>query len=270
MSRLAETIAATAAAPGTVVAWWLGGTGWVFKTPAGAQIWVDPYLSDIARAIFGLARAFPAPIAPEEARPDLVICTHFHEDHLDPVALPIIARSSAARFLCPPSSYARLVGWGVAPERAQIFAVGQTAAHADVTLRATPARHHSEVAGWDVPDPIGVLLDVAGQRIYHSGDTEYDLKVRALMTAGIDVALLVINGNGGNMNAHEAALLGWQLGARHLVPMHHILWADWGPMEAPGTTLDPALFARTYRALGGAGRVSAPAIGEPIVFAAGE
>lgn len=266
MHNLAAEIAATTAKPGTVAAWWLGGTGWVFKTPGGAQIWIDPYLSDIAKPIFGLARGFPPPIAPEEARPDLVIATHFHEDHLDPQALPIIAHHSQARFVCPPTSYARLVGWGVNPQRAQPLSVGQQVKLADAVVTATPARHVSDLAGWDVPDPIGVLLDVGGLRIYHSGDTEYDLKVRALMTAGIDVALLVINGSGGNMNAHEAALLGWQLGAATLVPMHHILWADWGPADTPGMTLDPALFGQTYSALGGKGTVRYPEVGGRLVL----
>src|SRR5438552_9935605 len=84
---------------GQVIAWWLGGAGFIFKTSAGTQIYVDPYLSDVVNAIFGQARAFPPPILAKHARPDLLICTHWHEDHLDPESIPIIARHNrSARF----------------------------------------------------------------------------------------------------------------------------------------------------------------------------
>ena len=48
------------------MAWWLGGSGVVLKTPAGTQVYIDPYLSDCVRDIFGIARAFPPPITPEK------------------------------------------------------------------------------------------------------------------------------------------------------------------------------------------------------------
>src|SRR5258706_8949551 len=89
---------------GTVRAWWLGGTGFIFKTHSGTQIYIDPYLSDSVAAIFGQERAVPAPIAPEDARPDLVIATHFHEDHLDPGSIPPTSNHSDALFMCPPQA----------------------------------------------------------------------------------------------------------------------------------------------------------------------
>jgi L-ascorbate metabolism protein UlaG (beta-lactamase superfamily) len=84
MASLAQTIAQMQVPTGHVMAWWLGGTGFVFKTAAGTQIYVDPYFSNCVAEIFGVERAFPAPISAEEARPDLLIATHWHEDHLDP------------------------------------------------------------------------------------------------------------------------------------------------------------------------------------------
>src|SRR5437016_1703787 len=95
---------------GTVRAWWLGGTGFIFKAPAGTQIYIDPYLSDSVAAIFGQPRGFPPPIALEDVRPDLVIATHLHEDHLDPGGIPTIARVSHATFMCPPTAYSRALG----------------------------------------------------------------------------------------------------------------------------------------------------------------
>jgi L-ascorbate 6-phosphate lactonase len=250
------------------MAWWLGGTGFVFKTPAGTQIYVDPYFSNCVAGIFGVERAFPAPISAEEAHPDLLIATHWHEDHLDPEGLPIVARQSQTRFLGPPSCVSRLLGWLVPRDRVDGLAAGQSHTFRDVTITAVAARHIANVPGWETDDAIGLLLDFGGLRVYHSGDTEYDLRLRALAydrEHPVDACLLVINGAGGNMNAHEAALLAWQLGARTVVPMHHILWKDFTGGEQ--ATLDPQLLADTYTRLGGAGTVRALAVGEGLMLA---
>src|SRR5919199_634265 len=244
---LEDEIAQAFVSPGTVRAWWLGGTGFVFKTPASTLVYVDPYLSNSVAQIFGVERGFPIPIAPEDARPDLVISTHWHEDHLDPGTLPTIARNSDALFICPPTAQSRLLGWGVPRQRVQPIVSGESQEFRDVKINAVPARHIAGIPGWETPDALGVILDFDGLRVYHSGDTEYDLKLRALANQNIDVAMVVINGAGGNLNAHEAALLVWQLGARVVIPMHHILWKDL--TGGPGATLDPALLESTYKKL---------------------
>jgi L-ascorbate 6-phosphate lactonase len=264
MSSLTQTIADTQIEPGSVMAWWLGGTGFVFKTPAGRQIYVDPYLSNVVAQIFGVERGFPTPIAAEDARPDLVISTHWHEDHLDPGSIPAIAKHSNARFLCPPSARSRVLGWGVAADRVQNLQVGETHEFRDVKIQAVPARHLAGIPGWETPDAVGLILEFDGLRVYHSGDTEYDLRLRALAKENIDVAMVVINGAGGNMNAHEAALLVWQLGAQLAIPMHHLLWKDF--TGGPEATLDPKLFESTYQKLGGTGEVRSLAVGEGIVL----
>ena len=264
---LTTVIAEINVPPGIVMLWWLGGTGFVFKTPAGTQIYVDPYLTNCVSHIFGVERGFPTPIKPEDARPDLVIATHWHEDHLDPEGIPIIAKCSEAKFLAPPSCVSRMLGWGVPRSRVTGISPGQTHTFKDVKITAVPARHIANIPGWETDDAIGLLLSFDGLRIYHSGDTEYDLRLRALAydkQAPIDAALLVINGAGGNMNAHEAALLAWQLGAKTIVPMHHVLWKDFTGGEQ--ATLDPQLLIDTYQRLGGTGAVRPLAVGEALVL----
>jgi L-ascorbate metabolism protein UlaG (beta-lactamase superfamily) len=82
-----------------------------------------------------------------------------------------------------------------------------------------------------------------------------------LKTRHPDVALLYINGITGNMDAHDAALMAWQLGAGLLVPIYHYLWAvTTGTKEE---TLNPELFVGTFERLGGPRRLI-PAIGEEI------
>ncbi|MBI3960719.1 MAG: MBL fold metallo-hydrolase [Chloroflexi bacterium] len=265
MTTLAQIIAKTSVRPGSVMAWWLGGTGFVFKTSTGTQVYVDPYFSNCVARIFGVERTGPPPIPVEEAAPDLVVATHWHEDHLDPEGLPILARRSQCRFLGPPSCRSRLLGWLVPAERVTALSAGESHTFRDVRIIAVAARHLAGIPGWETPDAIGLLIETEGLRIYHTGDTEYDLRLRALAydkERPIDAMLTVINGVGGNMNAHEAALLAWQISPRTLIPMHHILWKDFtGGAQA---TLDPALLADTYHRLGGTGQVAALAVGEGV------
>ncbi|MEI7468845.1 MAG: MBL fold metallo-hydrolase [Chloroflexota bacterium] len=269
MATLAQTIRETQVRPGRVMAWWLSGTGFVLKTSAGTQIYIDPYFSNCVAQIFGIDRAVPPPVPVADAQPDLVIATHWHEDHLDPEGLPILARSSSTQFLCPPSCRSRLLGWLVPGQRVTAFSEGQTYTFRDVQITAVAARHLAGIAGWEVPDAIGLLIETEGLRIYHTGDTEYDLRLRALAfdkQRPVDVMMTVINGVGGNMNAHEAALLAWHIHPRILIPMHHILWKDFDGGEQ--ATLDPALFADTYHRLGGTGQVHLLNVGDGIELTA--
>jgi L-ascorbate 6-phosphate lactonase len=268
MTSLATTIAETQVQPGSVMAWWLSGTGFVLKTSAGTQLYIDPYFSDCVAQIFGIERAGPPPVPVSEARPDLVVSTHWHEDHLDPEGLPLLAKHSpATTFLGPPTCRSRLLGWMVPGERVNAITAGETFTFRDIRITAVPARHLAGIPGWEVPDAIGLMIETEGLRIYHTGDTEYDLRLRALAydtERPIDVVMAVINGTGGNMNAYEAALLTWQLRPRIAIPMHHILWKN--PGNDPQSTLDPQLFADTYQRLGGTGQVALLEVGEGITF----
>jgi len=266
-ANLSERLRQRTVPSNQVIAWWLGGAGFIFKTSAGTQLYIDPYLSDVVNDIFGQPRAFPPPLAAEEARPDFLICTHWHEDHLDPGSIPIIARNHpSARLLMPPSALARAVSWGVPRNRITPLKAGQTLKLGDVGITTLASRHNAGLEGWEVVDGLCLILEIAGLKIFFSGDTEYDTTLRRLRTAGIQVAFLCINGVGGNMNAHEGALLGWQLGASTLVPMHHYLWKNaTGGDEA---TLDPRLLETTYRNLGGQGCVIMPEVGGEIVLSA--
>ena len=262
--NLLQEINSKVVAPGTISAWWLSGSGFVFKTPSGTQILIDPYLSDSVRALFDLGRAVPIPIAPEELRPDTVICTHWHEDHLDPGTIPVIARHSPdTQFFMPFSAFSRAIGWGVPRAKITTLAWGEKIEIGDVEMEAVFARHDAGIPGWAAPDAIGVVLKIGDVTIYHSGDTEHDARLRNLKTRNLDAAMLCINGVTGNMNAHEAALLAWQIEAKTAIPIHHVLWDSNSYEEA---TLDPNLFADTFAKLSGTGRAILPEVGQEIII----
>jgi L-ascorbate 6-phosphate lactonase len=257
---LAKEIAESKVPAKRVRVWWLGGSGFIIKTPAGRQIWIDPYLSDSVSSIFGVRRAFPAPISVEEGTPDVVISTHWHEDHLDPGTIPPIARRRPqTKFVMPPSAMARALTWGVPRSQIVPLSHGQTEAVSSVLLAAVPARHEAGVPGWEVPDAMGIILEAEGFQIYHTGDTEYDVRLRHLASRRFALATFCINGVSGNMNAHEAALLAWHLNVGTVVPHHHLIWAK--EKTEPEETLDPTLFEGTYRKLGGTARVILPTVG---------
>jgi L-ascorbate metabolism protein UlaG (beta-lactamase superfamily) len=162
----------------------------------------------------------------------------------------------------PPSAMSRAMGWGLARDRIIPFSPGQSFELADVRISHAPARHEAGLPGWEVPDAMGVDLLIAGVHIYHSGDTEYDTRLRLMRTRRFDVALICMNGVGGNMNVYEAALLARQLGSSTVIPMHHYLWAQ--RVGGDEATLDPQVFAETYARLDGKGRVVLPEVGREI------
>ena len=263
--ELAQRIAEKNVEAGGISAWSLGGSGFVLKAPDGVQLFIDPYLSDSVGEHFGLHRAFAPPMAPAEARPDLVISTHWHEDHLDVGTLPIIAQCSPqTQFVMPPSALPFAASWGIPLNRIRQISWGETLEIGGVKIEAVSARHEVGTPGQEVSDAFGAVVEIGERTIYHSGDTEYDLRLRALKTRAFDVGIFCINGVSGNMDAHEAALLAWQLDVKTLLPMHYHLW-DRDPSDG-AATLDPQLFAQTYAKLGGTGRFIAPEVGVEMQF----
>jgi L-ascorbate 6-phosphate lactonase len=248
---------------GTVAFVWLGQGGYLLKSPAGTTVMIDAYLSDYAEEVWGVKRVLPPVIDPERLTPDLFLATHWHEDHLDPPIVRRYATEPAAIFGGPESCVVRARIWGWPAGRTVRLDRGDSRTIADVQVTATFARHDEEIAM--TGDAVGFLLDVGGVRIWLAGDSEYDGRLRSMRQAEVDVALVPINGVGGNMNAHEAALLVWQVSPKVAVPMHYGMWAphDYGA-EA---TLDPDLFRETLGRLGGTTEVRVLAPGEIAVLA---
>src|SRR3984957_16206402 len=148
MNNLSQRIGAAEVAAGHVLCWWLGGSGFVFKTAKGTVVYLDAYLSDAVKGIFGADRAFAPPIDPQDAQADAFIATHWHEDHLDPGLIPTAARSNPdAKFIMPPSATAHALSWGVTRSQIVPLQWGQTAQVGEGTVGATPAGHAANIPG---------------------------------------------------------------------------------------------------------------------------
>lgn len=223
---------------------------------------LDPYLSDFAEPAWGVRRIIPPTIDHTRFTPDVLLITHWHEDHLDMPTVRYYAQLPGVVLAGPHSCVLRGQVWGWPAERTVVLEQGDSHQFGDVSVTATYSRH--EVSYAPAPDAVGFLLDVGGVRFWNVADSEYDARLRPMREANLDVAFVPINGVGGNMNAHEAALLMWHVAPRIAIPMHYGMWAPEGYGE--GATLDPALFTETLTRLGGSSDVRTLEPGEIVIF----
>ena len=195
---------------------WLGHSGFRIRA-GGAVVYVDPY-----RVSEG------APPA------DLILITHGHYDHFSPQDVERLSTRST-RLVGPPAVAERARGrvHSIAPgetledELVRGVHVSAVAAYNTSKRDAEGNPFHPPEAGW-----VGYELNVRGERLYHSGDTDVIPEMDAV--SGVDVALLPVSGTY-VMTAGEAAEAARRIQPGVAVPMH------WG--EHIGTEQDARRFA---------------------------
>jgi len=216
---------------GSLAMWWLSQAGFAFKTAAGKVVYVDPYLSDSAERLHGFKRLSPPAIASEDVRTDWVVITHEHTDHLDPDAIPIIARNNpACRFAVPAGC---LPGLETAQVRASACVTLDGNRQYDLegfTIHTAPADH-----GDFSVSALSLLLEFDGVRVLLSGDTSYRPQLhKSLYDLQPDVVLPCINGVFGNMNHIDAAMMVQQIRPRYAIPCHFWTFAEQGAGDPGG------------------------------------
>lgn len=179
---------------------------------------------------------------------DYVLYTHEHIDHLDPKTLLGIAQAvPQTYFVVSFPIIERVIALGVASKRVlgvqtlMSFHWGNVKIFPVPALHGltTPPAHYDfglvEQDGSYVHRYLGYVIEIAGIRIYHSGDTLiYDGMLEHLRDMHIDIALLPINGRNyfreqrglvGNMDEYEAADLAAAIGVKMLIPLHYDMFA---------------------------------------------
>ncbi len=142
----------------------------------GRTIYVDP--------VGGAARFSGLP------RPDLILITDIHPDHLDVATLQAVATDKTALVVSPAVSEKLPAAFR---SRTTVLANGQTntvlgvAIDAVAAYNTTPDRVQFHAKGRGN----GYVLTLAGKRVYLSGDTEDIPEMRALKQ--IDVAFVCMN-----------------------------------------------------------------------------
>lgn len=237
----------------TVAIWWLGQASIVLRA-SGVTIYIDPFFSEYPD------RLTPPFFTPEAApAADFVLCTHEHIDHFDPQTLPGMAKASPhVRFVVPLHLVEQTIALGISAERVLGTQPDEALHMGPMTVRSVPACHglksppatygfdFVEYEGKSLYRYLGYILEIAGVRIYHAGDTViYDGLVERLREQAIDVAFLPINGRNyfreqkdivGNMDEREAADLAAAAGVKLLVPIHYDMFA--ANQGRPGMLVD--------------------------------
>ena len=188
---------------------WLGQGGYLLDD-GKTRICIDPYLSDVVNRVAGRPRMLPPPIAPEELRCDVMVCTHDHLDHVDIDAIPLMNKTGM-RFLAPTHARDTLAACGVTDyvpfDEGAMHQVGEFELEAVFADHSVPA--------------IGVLVKHGGITLYFSGDTEYNERLAALSERHVDVMIVCINGKLGNMSVEEAVRLTREIAPRVGIPTHY-------------------------------------------------
>ena len=197
---------------------WLSQGSFLFESNS-TRILVDPYMSDHLECK-GLKRMVEFPLTFEELKPDLLICSHDHLDHLDPESVRKIAELYPECLISGPKSCcAHFRKLGISEknikhlERAKVFELNN--------IKITPVfAKHSD------PQAVGLVIEAEGKKLYLSADSEYDEKLISDFTKNCDLILICINGRLGNMSLEEALKTVKQLKPEAALPMHYGLFAE--------------------------------------------
>ncbi len=195
---------------------------------AGTRVLTDPLLRD--GLLCFLRRRPPLPHLGAAGRPDAVLISHLHYDHLDfpslrslPSGTPIVAPRGSRGFL-------RRRGFHDVVELDE----GASLEVGALRITAVHARHgRGGRPGAGRVGSVGYLVDT-NARVYFAGDTDLFAEM-AEIGPGIDCALLPIWGWGprlgpGHLDPFTAAESLRLLGPRLAVPIH---WGSYTPLGAP-------------------------------------
>ncbi|CAL9506728.1 MBL fold metallo-hydrolase [Streptomyces sp. enrichment culture] len=125
---------------------WLGTTGWRIDT-GGRTVLFDPYLTRFRTGLYDGTfdprtplRTDPAVVDAHIGRPDLVLVSHSHWDHLADV--PYIARSTGARVVGTETTYHLLTALGVDAGRISVVKGGEVLDFGDgIVVEVVPSLH---------------------------------------------------------------------------------------------------------------------------------
>jgi L-ascorbate metabolism protein UlaG (beta-lactamase superfamily) len=185
---------------------WLGHASFEI-TDGSTTVLIDPFLTDNPKAA----------VSANDVDPDVILLTHGHDDHYgDTVAIakrtgaPVVAIVELAR--------------EIAAEGVEIFDpnIGGTITFDWGWVKLTPAWHTSTTPKGTVTLAAGLLIHIAGQTIYHLGDTGLfgDLQLIGRRGDRIDLALVPIGGHY-TMDRFDAVTAVELVAPHQVIPMHY-------------------------------------------------
>ena len=191
-----------------IATWWLTQASWMVRFKNGPLILIDPWWRDLFAGDRWGKLLGEFPLEPEEhPEPDLVLCTHWHDDHICPVSIPrLAAHFPSLRFVVPNRSVDLLTGWGISEDRI-VTMMGSDSTHVQgIDIHAIPAAHEELDITEDGAWYLGYAIEFNGSSVLHMGDSRpYPGWHLAFQNAiqNYDLVFACINGND-NLRHDEA------------------------------------------------------------------
>jgi L-ascorbate 6-phosphate lactonase len=258
MPGLMEKIAAFDVPESGIALWFLGQSGWIVKSPGGTVIVIDPYLSDAnkgRRPDLNTARRIPVPVAPEDLRVDLFLCTHSHADHACPVTIAGSLAAGTTRFAGPAETQAVFARAGAPSSQCETTFPNQVFTAGDVTITGTFALPTDDT---DL-NHMGFMIAVdAGPVFYNTGDTAPCALLGRARKYKPDLMAVCINGGYSNLSHWEAAELVRDIDPEIAFPVHFDMFAD--------NTCPPHMFRASRTVLGIGDKYRLPDYDRPFVY----
>jgi L-ascorbate metabolism protein UlaG (beta-lactamase superfamily) len=182
----------------------------VMFTTAQGSILVDPFL-----------QGNPVNRVPlEDINPDVVVITHGHGDHFGS-ALDLEAKGAQL------ISSVEVIGYASKNGAKNVIGmnIGGTYQSKVGKVKFTPAWHSSSLPDGSYGGmPMGVILELDGKKVYHSGDTALFSDMSLIGKAGIDLAF-VCCGDFYTMGVDDALEAVRLIQPKAFVPIHHSTFA---------------------------------------------
>ena len=194
---------------------WLGQQGVALESQ-GSLLMVDPYLLDTMRTTVGeeFGRLVPVDEKWLEARPDMVLLTHDHIDHLDlPSLKAVISNEKMISIASGVNAWNKVRTEIGGPHNYIMMTPGCEWTNEVFRVRAINARHSDQTG-------VGFVVEAEGLKIVISGDTLYFADAANEIGVGTDIAVVVMNGKGNNMNCVDAARYCENISAKVAIPTH--------------------------------------------------
>ncbi len=210
----------------SVAMWWLGQSGYIFKSPEGTTVGVDLYLTDsVAKLDVGidLRRRVPIFLSPEDVQIDVFACSHNHQDHTDPETIRALRNKDTTSFLGPMPSCEVFGAEGV--EKGRIVPAWPKSEY--------ELRDFRVVGTFALPtddsdlNHMGFIFQFGhGPKIYFTGDTDFHELLGATAKHQPELMITCINGGFNNLSHWEAAKLASIIKPKVAIPCHYDMFSD--------------------------------------------